>query len=93
MNQPPGDAEVVQGNAVPLGSRRRRGPKTPAGRARVGLNAITHGISSIKLVLPGESNVNWETHRSACVDDLAPSGRSRRRWPRGSPPRSGECAA
>ena len=74
MNQPHGDAEVVQGNAIPLGSRRRRGPKTPAGKARVALNAITHGISSTRLVVPGESSTESETHRRAFVDALAPAG-------------------
>jgi hypothetical protein len=68
------DDEVVQGNAAPSGSPRRRGPKTAAGKARIALNAITHGISSTRLVVPGESNTAWAANRTAIVDALAPVG-------------------
>jgi len=40
----------------------------------VSLNALTHGISSARLVVPGESATKWETYRHAVVDDLAPAG-------------------
>jgi len=68
------DHEVIQGNAAPSGSPRRRGPKTAAGKARIALNAITHGISSTRLVVPGESSTAWEASRTAIVDALAPIG-------------------
>ena len=74
MNQPHEDAEVVNGNAIPPGSRRRRGPKTSAGKARVARNAITHGASCSRLLVPGESSNEWETHRRAFVEDLSPEG-------------------
>lgn len=55
-------------------SARRRGPNTEAGKARVSLNALTHGISSSRLVVPGESVTDWETFRRAIVGALAPAG-------------------
>jgi hypothetical protein len=74
MNQPHGDAGVVNENVVPLGSPRRRGPKTSAGKERVARNAITHGMSSRRLVVSGESRDECETHRRAIVENLAPEG-------------------
>jgi hypothetical protein len=74
MNQPHEDAEVVNGNAIPLGSRRRRGPRTAAGKARVATNAIAHAMSSPRPVVPGESSDEWETHRRTIVESLAPVG-------------------
>ena len=52
----------------------RRGPKTTAGKARVAVNALTHGISSTRPVVPGESSDEWDTHRSAVVEALVPAG-------------------
>jgi len=72
MNQPQEDAEVVNEKAIPLGSRRGRGPKTSAGKARVARNPIKHGISCSRRLVPGESSDEWETHRRAFVEDLAP---------------------
>ncbi len=57
-----------------LHSPSRRGPKTTAGKARIGLNALTHGLSSERLVLPGESNAEWEMYRRTIVGTLAPVG-------------------
>ena len=53
---------------------RRRGPKTPTGRARVAVNAITHGLSSQRSVIPGESPTDYEVHRQTIVDALVPVG-------------------
>ena len=52
----------------------RRGPKTTAGKARVAVNALTHGISSTRPVVPGESSDEWDTHRAAVVEALVPAG-------------------
>jgi len=69
------DLDVVPGrNAGQSAQPQRRGPKTAAGRARVGLNALTHGIASARLVVPGESSTEWEVSRQAIVDALAPAG-------------------
>ena len=53
----------------------RRGPKTPEGRIAVRLNARTHGILSAEPVVNAyERAQDWETHREAVVDSLAPEG-------------------
>jgi hypothetical protein len=71
MEQTRDGAEVV---AVPAERSRRRGPKTVAAKARIALNALTHGLSSRRLVVPSESSTDWETHRNAIVKVLAPAG-------------------
>jgi len=69
------DPDVVLGSNAEQSARPlRRGPKTEAGKARVGLNALTHGISSAKLVVSGESTTEWEMHRQGIVDALVPAG-------------------
>jgi hypothetical protein len=68
------DAQVVKALAGRSGSPSRRGPKTAAGKARVSNNALTHAISSPRLVVPGESSTKWETHRRAFLEALAPAG-------------------
>jgi hypothetical protein len=67
-------AEIRQLDTTRPRAPRRRGPRTAAGKARVASNALKHGISSIRPVVPGESNDKWETHRRAFVEDLAPEG-------------------
>lgn len=55
--------------------RQRRGPKTPQGRARVRGNALKHGILSPSPVIPGaEQQTDWERHRKAVFESLAPVG-------------------
>src|SRR5713101_9919404 len=68
------DAQVVKVLAGRSGSPSGRGPKTPAGKARVSINALTHGISSTRLVVPGESSTEWETYRRTFIEALAPAG-------------------
>jgi hypothetical protein len=69
------DPAVVPGpTAARSGRPQRRGPKTAAGRARIGLNALTHGIASARLVVPGESPTEWELSRQGIVDTLGPAG-------------------
>jgi hypothetical protein len=69
------DPDVVPGsNSGQSGRPQRRGPKTAAGKARVGLNALTHGIASARLVVPGESPTEWELSRQGIVDALGPAG-------------------
>jgi hypothetical protein len=52
---------------------RRRGPKTPAGRIAVRLNATTHGILSARPVVNEyERAEDWEEHRRAVVESLGP---------------------
>ena len=69
------DPDVVPGSNVGHSPRpQRRGPKTAAGKARVGFNALTHGIASARLVVPGESPTEWEMSRQGIVDALGPAG-------------------
>jgi hypothetical protein len=68
------DPDIGAGCTAGQSARPRRGPKTAAGKARVGLNAITHGIASARLVVPGESATEWELSRQGIVDALAPAG-------------------
>src|SRR5262245_59872372 len=74
--KPPGEGREVLPERQAARSPRpqRRGPKTPAGRARVGTNAITHGLSSLRAMLPGESPTDCEQNRRAIVDALGPEG-------------------
>ncbi len=67
-------AEILQLDTAHPRSGWRRGPKTAAGKARIGLNALTHGISSARPVVPDESSNEWETHRRGIVEALAPAG-------------------
>jgi hypothetical protein len=71
---PATSAEIVQLDPTRPRSPQRRGPKTAAGKTRVSANALIHGISSRRPVVPGESSDEWETHRRAIVEDLAPEG-------------------
>lgn len=68
------DASDVEGRCPRSRPPRRRGPKTAAGKARVSLNALTHGISSTRLVVSNESSSDWETYHREVVDALAPVG-------------------
>jgi hypothetical protein len=55
--------------------RKKRGPKTPEGRLAVRLNASTHGILSPRPIVNAyEKPEDWEGHRAAIVDSLAPEG-------------------
>ena len=76
LDNDPQQAVIVPSDRRPTKTRspRRTGPNSGAGKARVSVNAITHGISSVRPVVPGESNNEWETHRRAIVEALAPVG-------------------
>jgi len=55
--------------------RKKRGPKTPEGRLAIRLNASTHGILSPQPIVNAyEKPEDWEGHRAAIVDSLAPEG-------------------
>jgi hypothetical protein len=38
------------------------------------MNALRHGFSSVRTVVPGEDPNAWEAHRIAVVEDVRPSG-------------------
>jgi hypothetical protein len=72
------DAEgAPAANLVPArpAARRKPGPHTAAGKRRVRLNAVTHGLTMQGPVVPGLEQLNdWETHRIALTEALAPVG-------------------
>src|SRR6516162_10141848 len=50
------------------------GPKTPEGVEGCKMNALRHGLRAVRTLVPGENADEWEAHRDAIVDDLAPHG-------------------
>ena len=55
--------------------RRRRGPKTAQGRAKVRMNAVRHGLCTGSPVIEDiESPGKWKRHLAALVEVLAPVG-------------------
>lgn len=54
---------------------RKTGPATPAGKAAVARNAITHGITSNAAVIEGmESHAEWARHLDGILASIAPEG-------------------
>ena len=53
---------------------RSTGPRTPGGKAKSRLNAVSHGLRSTALVLPGERASDWEAHRDGVAASLSPAG-------------------
>lgn len=50
------------------------GPRTKSGKARVGINAVKHGIYAAPQVLPGESKSEFRELTSSIVGALKPQG-------------------
>src|SRR5687768_6555077 len=51
------------------------GPKTDRGKAAVRLNAVSHGVMSLRPVVPGlESAEEWDAHRRGVFESLSPDG-------------------
>ena len=85
----------------------RGGPKTPEGKAAVGRNAVTHGLTSYSGLLPGEKLDDFSDLRDRILAELAPGSAieieltervakspvaaAARSSLRGSPPRLDEC--
>lgn len=62
-------------------SRSSSGPKTLAGKAASAQNARTHGLLSTAPVVPNlERAEDWEAHRAATIEDLAPVGYVETLW-------------
>lgn len=56
------------------GVGRSTGPRTPEGKARSSLNAVTHGLTAKTPLLPGEDPAEFREAVWAVVEDLAPVG-------------------
>ena len=68
-------ADSTTGGAEPRPLRRRGGPATADGKAVVSRNAVTHGITSPQVPIPGVEDVSaWAAFRQSVLDDSAPVG-------------------
>jgi hypothetical protein len=71
------DAEhAPTANLVPTqpAARRKRGPHTAAGKRRVALNPVKHGLSARSVIVPGFERVSdWETHYEGFRHALKPT--------------------
>jgi len=48
------------------------GPRTPSGKAAVRHNAVTHGLRTADIIMPGEYRLVWRRFHDAVVHELAP---------------------
>jgi hypothetical protein len=48
------------------------GPRTPDGKARSSLNALTHGLTAAQILIPSESADEFESHAASFRDRFAP---------------------
>ncbi len=71
MSQPisPRKLDANRRNAL-----RSTGPTTPAGKARVRFNALTHGLLAKEVVLPGEDRAEFEGLVARLSDHYSPVG-------------------
>src|SRR5579864_5355464 len=56
-----------------LNAQKSTGPKTPEGRAAVRLNGIKHGLTAETLVLPGESQADFQALLDSYQAEHAPA--------------------
>lgn len=67
-------APVAAPPAVAPSTRTRAtGPRTPEGKAISSRNALSHGLTSAKLVLPGENEADFHSLLSGLVEEHAPA--------------------
>ncbi len=57
-----------------LNAQRSTGPRTPAGKTRVSMNATKHGFTARDVVLPGEDPADFEHFRAGILASLDPHG-------------------
>jgi len=55
-----------------LNAQKSTGPRTPEGKAAVAQNALKHGLCARRDVVITESQADFDLHRSALLDELAP---------------------
>jgi hypothetical protein len=55
-------------------AQRSTGPRTEEGKEVVSQNAVRHGLSATRDVIPGEDQEQFERHRREMLADLAPAG-------------------
>ncbi len=57
---------------------RSTGPRSRPGKAKVALNAVTHGLYAVHLVLPGEDPAAFDALMATWIDDWQPPTDARR---------------
>jgi hypothetical protein len=57
-----------------LNSRHSTGPRTPAGKIRSALNALTHGLTGKTVLLPTEDPAAHQRHTQEFFDEYQPHG-------------------
>jgi hypothetical protein len=65
------DRQIV---ANRLNAKRSTGPRTPAGKANVSVNAVKHGLTAREIVLPNEDPNEFDTFRADLLTSLEPQG-------------------
>lgn len=73
-DRPPKPVSEKKRAANRANARKSTGPKTEAGKARVSLNALTHGLTASAAVLPFENEDHFEKFAAALRADLRPRG-------------------
>lgn len=53
---------------------RSTGPCTPAGKAKISVNALKHGLTGRQIVLPNENPDDFDSFRGGLFTDLGPQG-------------------
>ena len=62
-------------NSVRANAQKSTGPKTPAGKAAVSLNAVTHGLSAQTVVLHNEPAAEYEAELNHYLAHFQPLGK------------------
>jgi hypothetical protein len=57
-----------------LNAERSTGPRTPAGKTRVSMNAMKHGLTARDVILPNENLGDFEAFRGDLLTSLDPKG-------------------
>ncbi len=56
-------------------AQKSTGPKTSKGKAVAKMNAVTHGLSSVEVLIPDENSADFESFRRDAHRNLATVGR------------------
>ncbi len=57
-----------------LNAKRSTGPRSPAGKTKSSMNALTHGLTGRNVLLPGEDPSDFDSFREAVLANLHISG-------------------
>lgn len=75
----PGSAADVQARAKRyatnrLNAQNSTGPRTPEGKQRSAMNALSHGLTALSPVLPTEDRAAYDRHVQEFLDEYKPKG-------------------